>query len=163
MESDLGVKKLGNESTMGVVVGEIEVVGDGEADVGIGYYSWKNRGVLDLSKRERMIADAYLKNGDWGEAARVSGMSIGGCRELVNRKEHVVRYIGEKMGERARADGWTKERWLSVMTDHLSGEKRLRAGDMYGMKLIGVAIGIGEESIGSIFTSIQFVQSNGKE
>lgn len=51
---------------------------------------------------------------------------------------------------------------MAVMTDHLEGRKRLRDGDLYGMKLIASVNGFEQRDAVNLINQINFTQIDGR-
>ena len=103
-------------------------------------YVWRTGRSYYLSKKEMVVADTFLRTRNYSECARelrkmgVKRDSLT-CRRWLSRG-HIREYMEEQFEERGICSGWTLEHWMRVMTEHLSGERRLGAGDLYGMSLI---------------------------
>ena len=78
------------------------------------------------------------------------------------RRKSVEEWVMEQMEERGLYKGWTKEHWYKVMSDHVTGVKRLKDGDGYHMNLIGKYKGWGMEGVVNVVNSIQITQANGE-
>jgi|SRR3990167_1106318 len=116
-------------------------------------YVWKSGRGFQLSKREWVIAETFLKTHNYMECMRVvnkecnSDLSLSTIRRWLERP-HIKVWLGEQMEERGLAVGWTEGRWLKVMTDHINGVKRLMNGDLYAMNLIAKVKGFGQSGDG---------------
>ena len=122
-------------------------------EVGKDIYVWKMGKGFVLSKREWVIAEAFLKSRNYAECCRVvnkecnSDLSVMTVRRWLDRA-HIKAWIGEQMEERGLMVGWTEGRWLKVMTDHIKGRDRLVNGDLYAMNLIAKVKGFGQSGDG---------------
>ena len=131
-------------------------------------YSWKLGKRMFLSKARKVIVDTYLETRNYHT-----------CQEVLNREckrkisvptikrwlelPDVKAYIYEQFEEKGIYNGWTKEHWFKVMTDHLMGRERLANGDLYAMKLIGAMKGWEAQPVHNNLMNISIVQRNGKE
>lgn len=112
---------------------------------GIPVYEWKSGSIFYLSKREKIVVDTFLKTGNY--AACLRALAAEGMKaEVVTIKqwmerEHVKNYIEDKLKQKAITEGWTRERWVMMMTEHIEGRKRLQNGDLYAMKLMASVCG----------------------
>jgi len=139
---------------------EISVRKDADMRVKVPVYSYERGLLMNMSKREKMICDEFVRTRSYKSAGEVVGVSERAARHYLKR-EHVARMVGERLVEGAKAEGWTRERWMAMMSDHLRGDKRLKEGDLYAMKLMATALQIGESQVFNMFNAVQFTQSNG--
>ena len=153
------------EKTTGVISG-IDTVDkvDGE-DIRRPYWIWGSGRSFYPSKWQRIVAERFLETYDYGECLKA--LESAGCRKVDKKtvmywlkKEPLASWLREQVEERGLCEGWSKGRWLKVMTDHLQGVKRLMGGDLYGMKLIADVMGYSEEMRkGSKVGIINFIQN----
>ena len=110
-------------------------------------YIWKDSKVFRPSKKEYVVLEAYVKNWSFREAGKAlkeympwrkldENKFTALAKRWLETKDQMIARVGERLEERAVAEGWTKERWILIMTEHLQGKKRLASGDLYGMKLM---------------------------
>lgn len=103
-------------------------------------YVWKTGRAFFLSKKEKIVADAFLATRSYAECERAlkkegfdkSWMT---CKRWLERG-HIKGYLMERFEEMGVCAGWDEAHWLAVMTRHLQGVERLASGDLYAMKLI---------------------------
>jgi hypothetical protein len=129
-------------------------------------YIWKSGRVIYPSKKERVVAEAYIRSGSLAEcerALRREGWVVSWktCGRWLQRK-NVQDWVMEKMEEGGVYAGWTRERWYKVMTDHIEGRKRLKDGDGYFMNLIAKYKGWETPVGGGVINNISIVQANGE-
>jgi hypothetical protein len=127
------------------------------------YWSWKEGKAFYPTPKERLVAETFIKTHSYKECERVLKLngtpkSAQTCKRWLET-ERMADYIKEAMKERGLLAGWTKGRWLVVMTEHLDGTKRLKEGDLYAMKLMKDALNFSLEGVNSI-TQINFMQSD---
>ena len=130
-------------------------------------YIWQSGTTFFPSKVETIIVEAYLKRQKVSDCVRAlkdqlgKDISTSTVRRRMDRP-HVQALIAQKLEESGLWEGWSKERWLVVMTKHLQGKERLANGDLYGMRLLAQVKGfdVGDQAVA--IGSINFVQSNGK-
>jgi len=134
-------------------------------------YIWQTGRTLMLSKREKILADAYLETFSYAQAQKALEKA-GAWRWKAHetcarwlRKQHVKDYIADRLKDRGYFNSWTKERWIRIATEHLTGDKRLKGGDLYCMKLIADVMGYDEVNKMNITqnTQINFTQEDGRE
>lgn len=128
-------------------------------------YVWKTGRTIFLSKKERIVADAFIATRNYEECSQALmkegwRKSRQTCRRWLE-KSHIQDYLKEKFDEAGVYSGWTKEHWFKVMTDHLMGRERLANGDLYGMALIGKYKGWETPAVTQI-GEINIVQANGR-
>ena len=128
-------------------------------------YIWKTGRTFYLSKKEWIVAEAYLRSRDYKECSRALDKegfkkSWWTCERWLN-KVHVRDYLKEKFEERSIFSAWTKEHWMKVVNDHLMGIKRLANGDLYAMRLIGQIKGWEAQPDISLVQSINILQADG--
>ena len=130
-------------------------------------YVWKTGTTMFLSKKQQLMLDAYVETLSLDECARVleaNGFDADkqDCKRWLEG-ELVKTHLEDRLREKSIANGWTRERWLLVMTEHLEGKKRLQSGDLYGMNVLAKVMGWDLPKGGGVVTNIQILQSNGKE
>lgn len=132
-------------------------------------YIWKSGKTFFLSRKEKVVADCFIMTRSikecclklHKECGKVVG--VGAVRRWLERG-HMKEYMAEQMEERGMTAGWTKERWVAVMTRHLKGEVRLANGDLYGMSLIAKVKGFEVPDVKDMGNlQINITQSNGRE
>lgn len=157
-----------NDAVIAINGSEVPVLKVKEVDKSLTQvYTWKTGTSFFLSKKEWLVAETYLKTRSYAEcekALRKEGFdrTWQSCRRWLER-DHVKKWMMEKLEESGVYAGWSKEHWFKVMTDHLSGKIRLKNGDLYGMKLIAEYKGWGEVQGGGVVNNINILQANGKE
>lgn len=129
-------------------------------------YVWKTGKTIYPSKKERLVAEAYIRSGNLAECERVlrkEGWKVSWktCGRWLKRK-NVEEWVMEKMEESGVYAGWTRERWYKVMTDHLTGKKRLADGDGYFMNLVAKYKGWDMSGGVNVVNSINITQLDGK-
>lgn len=130
-------------------------------------YVWKTGNTMQLSKREWVIADTFLRTRSYAECSRNVEKECGKkvnwltCKRWIEGRSWVRDWMKEQIEERGMLEGWSEGRWLKVMTDHLEGRKRLMNGDLYAMKLIAQVKGWSNEGSAVFNQQINFMQSNG--
>lgn len=131
-------------------------------------YVWKTGKTFFLSRKQQVVADTFLETRSYAECSRRL-REIGIKRSWLTcqrwlEMDHVKQYIAEQLEERGVYAGWTKERWMLIMTKHIQEEKRLAAGDLYAMKLIAGVKGWDAPAGGmQLNQQINITQANGRE
>lgn len=114
-------------------------------------YVWKTGKAFYLSKKEEIVARAFLETRSYAECARAL-MKEGykkdwlTCRRWLE-KDHMKGWIVEQMEERGVYAGWTREHFIKVLSDHVTGRNKLGSAELYSMNLIGKYRGYGEIGI----------------
>lgn len=104
----------------------------GSPILGTQAYIWKTGRTMYLSKRQMVCVTAWLKKPNYayvqGEMKRELGKapSNSSIQWLLNIPI-VKEYLEEKWREKAIAGGWTREHWLTSMSDHLQANARYEA------------------------------------
>lgn len=130
-------------------------------------YAWKTNQAFFLSWKQKKVADVWLKTRNLQSCVKaLEKAGIKRTRLSIQKwleKPHIRQYVAEKFEEQGMAAGWSKEKWLAMMTEHFQGLRRLKGSDLYAMKLIASIKGWNEaEAQASIVNQINFVQANGK-
>ena len=132
-------------------------------------YVWKTGTTFFLSKKEKIVADTYVRTQSWKECEKALKLECGikrsafTCKRWYEGKAHIKEYVNEQFEVLGVFGAWTKERWMKVMHDHLVGGDRLATGDLYGMKLIASVKGWDRDVEGmQIINQINFTQANGR-
>lgn len=131
-------------------------------------YIWSMGSSFMPSFTDSIIIEAYLKRFKYSDCVKALKERIGkviGVEAVKRRmmKPHFKEWVAQVAREKGLWEGWTKERWLVVMTDHLEGKKRLMDGDLYGMKLIAGVKGFDMPKVEMNVGAINVVQRNGRE
>ena len=129
-------------------------------------YVWKTGTTFFLSKKEKIVADTYVRTRSWKECERA--LKAEGfirkaltCKRWYEGKSHVREYVNEQFEVLGVFGAWTKERWMKVMHDHLMGINRLVDGDLYGMRLVAQVKGWDMPEVMN-FNNFQITQANGR-
>ena len=132
-------------------------------------YVWKTGTMFYLSKKEKIVADTYIRTQSWKECARVLKEEVGvirkplTCKRWYEWKKHVKEYIHEGLEKSGVFNGWDKERWVFEMHKYLNGERTFTSGQLYGMKQMADVKGFVNDKVGAqIIQQINFTQANGK-
>lgn len=132
-------------------------------------YVWKTGNSSYITKKQHIAAETFLDTMDYEECSRAikeqinCDVSAAKCREWLEDYPELQDYIKEQMSLRGVASAWTKDRWLSIMTDHVRGVKKLKGVDLYALKLIASVQGFSESEAHNVVTNIHIVQKNGRE
>jgi len=154
-----------------------ELIKEGEStelaevvDIPYPTYSWKQKNMILISKTERFVADKFLDTGSYKECDEVlkrdfhvySKDKAHRMPRAILARDKVKEYMLERLEEKRYMNGWSKERWIKVMTEHLQGVNRLKKGDEYAMKLVGDALGYtnGDVQV-NLQVPINFTQADG--
>lgn len=157
-----------NEVTVPVVKPQSSVLAPQGMEKGLRpAYVWKTGKTFFLSKKQQIVADTFLETRNYSECSRrlkAEGIirSSLTCQRWLEL-DHMKQYMLEKFEEKGIYSGWTKERWLLVMTEHLNGKKRLQNGDLYGMRLIQGHMGWDMPQGMGTNLQINITQANGRE
>lgn len=113
-------------------------------------YTWKTGKTMFLSARENLIAEEFLASRSYASCVRKLKSEMGYDLSPMTvmrwlKKPHIEMWLGEQMEERGIYAGWSKERWMLKMTEHLNGKDRLKQGDLFAMSLIAKHKGWGSD------------------
>ena len=132
-------------------------------------YIWKLNGVFNISKTQLIVANEYLKSQKYSECIKAvekqlnRKISPNGIKGILDDKV-VKDYITDKWQEIGYFNGWTKERWVQLMTGHINGTDNLSQSQLYGMKLVADVLGYGElTKINQNNIQINITQKDGEE
>ena len=126
-------------------------------------YIWKEGRTIYLSKKVMVVAEEFIRTRNYAQCARrlkeEMGIEVGWktCMRWLRHGLHAD-WMKQRMEELGVYNGWTKERWYKVMTDHVTDVKRMKGGDLYAMKLIAEYKNWGNLSIMNNNVSINFTE-----
>lgn len=132
------------------------------------FYDYKRGVVMQLSKRERVLADTWKRTFSYAECVRVLKDEIGveispmtAMRWL--KRPHVVSWMQEEMRQEAMARGYTRARWVSEGIEMKDMEGKVGFHKLLAWKELGRACGFYEENIvNQNNVQINFTQSDGR-
>ena len=98
-------------------------------------YVWKTGVTFYLSKKEKIVADTYVRTQSWKEcerALKAEGIIRKAltCKRWYEGKEHIKQYVHEQLEVLGVYSAWTKERWMKVMHDHLMAKAEIEEAKM---------------------------------
>lgn len=137
-------------------------------------YQYETGSTMFLSKRQRIVVDAYLKTGNEAEAARVLneiGSRHGHFHKYSTkaisawlRKPHVALYVAQKWVDQGKENWMDKPKWKAWGVDVLEGKKKATMAMVAIWKEFGKSQGWYEEkNPASVYnTQYNFLQANGK-
>ena len=105
-------------------------------------YSWKHGKSFFLSKKESIVAEEFLKTRSYREAQRKLKEELGYDLDVRTIKkwlgrEWMASWLAEKFEEAGLYSGWTKEHFVKVLSDHITGKEVLNSGQLYSLNLMG--------------------------
>ena len=141
---------------------------ESEADIVYPVYIWQLNKPSFLTKKEFIACETFLRTRNYSACVRAVEKEVNYRTTIDTVKgwlEHdeSKQYMLEKMEERGVAEGWTRERWMLFVHDHMIGKKKLSGGDLYCLKLIAGVKGFNEADMNvSVVNQINFTQASGK-
>lgn len=130
-------------------------------------YIWDTGRMVLLKKKWKVVADKYLENFSIEDArVEVNKQILADYGKSVIAKwlhiPEVRIYIYEKLKDRGYYNGWTKEKWVGLMTEHVLGKRRMKKEDLYCMKLIADILGWDTGELNTNAVQINFTQGDGR-
>lgn len=151
-------------------VGQINLpIKEDEAEIVYPVYVWKLDKPTFITKKEFIAAECFLRTRNFSACVRAVKKELNYDTALPTvqkwlERSEVKEWMAEKMEERGIAEGWSRERWMFFMHEHMTGKKKMSGGDLYCMKLIASVKGFNEADMNvSVVNQIHFTQASGKE